>query len=98
MKNEGDAMSIIKSFSVKNGDMFYIKHCSDNFSIIDCNLVEERKEDIMDEIINVWNEKYVTRFISTHPDKDHVLGLSELDNKINIRNFYCVKNKIELDN
>lgn len=98
MKNEGDAMSIIKSFSVKNGDMFYIKHGSDNFSIIDCNLVEERKEDIMDEIINVWNEKYVTRFISTHPDKDHVLGLSELDNKINIRNFYCVKNKIELDN
>ena len=36
-------MSVIKSFSVKNGDMFYIKHDSDNFSIIDCNLVEEKK-------------------------------------------------------
>ncbi|CAM4346215.1 hypothetical protein COEX109129_19890 [Corallococcus exiguus] len=33
-------MSIIKSFSVGNGDMFYIKHNSDNFTIIDCNLTE----------------------------------------------------------
>ena len=31
-------MSIIKSFSVGEGDMFYIDHNSDNFSIIDCNL------------------------------------------------------------
>lgn len=98
VKNNGDTMSIIKSFSVKNGDMFYIKHGSDNFSIIDCNLIEERKEDIINEIIDVWNKKYVTRFISTHPDKDHLLGLSELDNNINIRNFYCIENKIELDN
>lgn len=91
-------MPIIKSFSVKNGDMFYIKHGSDNFSIIDCNLIEERKEAILNEIIGVWSKKHVTRFISTHPDKDHLLGLSELDNKINIRNFYCIENKIELDN
>ena len=27
-------MSIIKSFSVGDGDMFYIDHNSDNFSII----------------------------------------------------------------
>ena len=91
-------MPIIKSFSVKNGDMFYIKHGSDNFSIIDCNLIEERKEAILNEIIGVWSKKHVTRFISTHPDKDHLLGLSELDDKINIRNFYCIENKIELDN
>jgi len=32
-------MSIIKSFAVGNGDMFYIKHNSDNFSIIDCYLI-----------------------------------------------------------
>ena len=43
-------MSIIKSFSVNNGDMFYIKHESDNFTIIDCNLIEEKKDDILDEI------------------------------------------------
>ena len=91
-------MSVIKSFSVKNGDMFYIKHDSDNFSIIDCNLVEEKKEDIITEIIDEGNEKYVIRFISTHPDKDHLLGLSELDNKLNIKNFYCVENNIKLDN
>ena len=97
MKNKGDTMSTIKSFSVKNGDMFYIKHGSDNFSIIDCNLIEERKEDIINEIIDAKKGKAITRFISTHPDKDHLLGLNELDNKIGILNFYCVKNKIELD-
>ena len=90
-------MSTIKSFSVKNGDMFYIKHGSDNFSIIDCNLIEDKKEEIINEIIDVSTEKNVTRFISTHPDKDHLLGLSELDNKFEIKNFYCIKNKIELD-
>lgn len=91
-------MSIIKSFSVNNGDMFYIGHESDNFTIIDCNLIEDKKENIIDEIINIHDKKGITRFISTHPDKDHLLGLEELDNKINIRNFYCVENKIKLDN
>ena len=50
VKNKGDLMSTIKSFSVNNGDMFYIKHGSDNFTIIDCNLVEDKKEDIIDEL------------------------------------------------
>lgn len=45
-------MSIIKSFSVGNGDMFYIKHNSDNFSIIDCCLTDDNKEDIVNEIID----------------------------------------------
>lgn len=90
-------MPTIKSFSVKNGDMFYIKHGTDNFSIIDCNLVEETKEEIINEIKRESKGKNVTRFISTHPDKDHLLGLSELDNKITIKNFYCIENKIKLD-
>lgn len=98
VENNGDTMSFVKSFSVKNGDMFYIKHNSDNFSIIDCNLIEERKEDIISEIISARNDRSIARFISTHPDKDHLLGLSDLDNKINIINFYCVENNIELDN
>ena len=38
-------MSVIKSFSVKNGDTFYIKHNSPNFTVIDCNLIDERKEE-----------------------------------------------------
>ncbi len=29
-------MSIVKSFSVGDGDMFYIEHNSDSFTIIDC--------------------------------------------------------------
>lgn len=37
-------MSIIKSLSVGNGDMFYIKHDSSNFTIIDCNMDETNKK------------------------------------------------------
>ena len=37
-------MSIIKSFSVGNGDMFYIEHNSDNFSVVDCFFFSENIE------------------------------------------------------
>ncbi len=42
-------MSIIKSLSVGDGDMFYLKHGSDNFAIIDCCLSDDNKEDIVKE-------------------------------------------------
>ena len=58
-------MSIIKSLSVGNGDMFYIKHGSDNFSIIDCSLNETNKTRIVNEIITESKGKGITRFIST---------------------------------
>lgn len=86
-------MSLIKSISVGNGDMFYIKHESDNFTIIDCCMDETNKDDIVSEIVTESKNKSITRFISTHPDDDHIHGLKELDDKINILNFYCVENK-----
>jgi beta-lactamase superfamily II metal-dependent hydrolase len=48
--------------------------------------------DIVNEIITESRKKDITRFISTHPDDDHIRGLRYLDEKINILNFYCVKN------
>jgi len=86
-------MSIIKSFAVGNGDTFYIKHNSDNFTIIDCYLNEENKEEIVSELLLQSKGKEITRFISTHPDEDHIRGLKYLDEKMKIHNFYCVKNK-----
>lgn len=86
-------MSIIKSFSVGNGDMFYIKHESSNFSIIDCNIDDDNEKTILDEIVSEKEGKFITRFISTHPDEDHLHGLKKLDDKIGILNFYCVKNE-----
>ena len=86
-------MSIVKSLSVGDGDMFYIKHGADSFSIIDCCMSEEDKDSIVKEIKSESNYKNVTRFISTHPDDDHILGLDYLDSEMPIRNFYCVKNK-----
>jgi beta-lactamase superfamily II metal-dependent hydrolase len=90
-------MSIIKSFSVGNGDMFYINHNSNNFSIIDCNIDESNQQYIVSEIMNEMKNKEISRFISTHPDEDHIHGLKYLDSKIKILNFYCVKNEANKD-
>ncbi len=86
-------MSIVKSFSVGNGDMFYIKHGSSNFTIIDCCMGDENKKEITDELILEAKGKDITRFISTHPDEDHIHGLDYLDDNMKILNFYCVKNE-----
>jgi beta-lactamase superfamily II metal-dependent hydrolase len=85
-------MSYIKSFSVGNGDMFYIKHDTDNFTIIDCCLTSERQNEIIEEVKFHSHQKGITRFISTSPDFDHIKGLAALDDAINIVNLYVVKN------
>ena len=87
-------MSIIKSFSVNNGDMFYICHDSDNFTLIDCNLIDERRKEIINEIKSISSCKVIKRFISTHPDEDHIHGLDILYTKCEILNFYCVENNV----
>ncbi len=85
-------MSIVKSFSVGLGDMFYIKHNSDNFTMIDCCLGDDTKQQIMDEITLQSRGVGIKRFISTHPDDDHIRGLSYLHEQMKLVNFYCVKN------
>lgn len=85
-------MTIIRSFAVGAGDTYYIRHGSDNFSIIDCNLAEENRQVIVDEILSESKNKNVVRVISTHPDEDHIHGLEYLDERLGILNFYCVKN------
>ena len=88
-------MTIIKSFSVGEGDMFYIKHSSDNFTIIDCNILEGDPNEIINEIKEKSKNKGILRFISTHPDEDHLQGLPDLDNELKFLNFYCVKNNAQ---
>lgn len=90
-------MSIIKSFSVDKGDTYYIKHNSNNFTIIDCNLLDDRKDEIVSEFRRESREKAVVRFISTHPDDDHIHGISYLFDHLDIPNFYCVANKVHKD-
>lgn len=90
-------MAKIKSFSTNNGDMFYIKHSSDNFTIIDCCIDEENKVSILNELVNESKNKNITRLISTHPDDDHIRGLKYLTDNFSIPNFYCVKNEATKD-
>lgn len=87
-------MSIVKSFSVGDGDMFYINHNSDNFTTIDCCYSDEENRDAnFDEMKNIASGKGITRFISTHPDEDHIKGIEEFCNTVGIINFYCVSNE-----
>jgi hypothetical protein len=63
-------VSIIKSFSIGNGDMFYINHGSDNFTVIDCYLSEDNKVSITDEILRESRDKGITMRIPeiySHP-------------------------------
>lgn len=86
-------MSLIKSLSVGNGDMFYIKHGVDSFTTIDCCMGDDNKEKIMDEIIEQSKGKGITRFISTHPDDDHFRNIEYYNQCKPIENFYCVENE-----
>jgi beta-lactamase superfamily II metal-dependent hydrolase len=86
-------MTLIKSYSVGNGDMFYIRHETDNFTIIDCSIPEDRRGGILADLTTASKGKYCTRFISTHPDQDHIGGLVELDDHLEFKNFYTVKNQ-----
>lgn len=98
-------MSVVKSFSFPDGDirgdMFYIQHCSNNFTVIDCYLIDgnginARKDEIIDEIKRKSRGR-ICRFISTHPDRDHIRGIEILDNEWGIENFYAVSNNLPED-
>lgn len=90
-------MSLVKSFAIGNGDMYYIRHGSDNFSIIDCCLPTDRSASILAELTTQSKDKGITRFISTHPDQDHISGLVDVDDHLRLLNFYCVKNAATKD-
>lgn len=87
-------MSILISFAVGNGDMFSIRHKPDSSTIIDCSMSSENRKSIIKDLKKQRKNKTISRFISTHPDHDHLMGLEYLDNEIGIYNFYCVENKV----
>lgn len=90
-------MSVIKSLAVGNGDMFYIVHGNDSFTLIDCDLSQDNADHIIAEIKDQSKPKGIRRFICTHPDEDHFGGLHWLDNSWPINNFYVVKNQAVKD-
>ena len=90
-------MTIVHSYAVGNGDMFSIRHNSDNCTIIDCSISEDNENWLLREIDKQRKNKGIVRFISTHPDQDHLSGLTTLDDHIGILNFYVVKNEAAKD-
>lgn len=96
-------MSVIKSFYVDRGkeirgDMFYIKHNTSCFTMIDCCLKadDDRRCEIVMEIKRESKGR-VCRFISTHPHDDHIHGIEFLNKFWPIKNFYAVENSRECD-
>jgi len=85
-------MTLVKSFATGYSDTYYIRHNSDNFTIIDCHIPGDR-DDIIEEIEKQSYGKGITRFISTHPDDDHIKGLVRLDDALGLLNFYVVENQ-----
>ena len=86
-------MITIKSFSVGNGDMFYISQ-GNSLTTVDCCLDGgEKQRQIISEIKALSIAKNNTHFISTHPDEDHIHGLADFEKFVGIRNFYCTKNE-----
>jgi len=85
-------MSMVHSYAVGNGDMFSIRHNPDSFTIIDCSMSMDDGDSILEALKKQAQEKGISRFISTHPDQDHMMGLEYLDDKMPIWNFYCVAN------
>ena len=86
-------MSLVHSYAVGNGDMFSIRHGSDSCTLIDCSMSKVNEDWILKAINKQRAGKGVVRFISTHPDQDHLTGLTSLDDHIDILNFYTVKNQ-----
>jgi type I restriction enzyme M protein len=65
--------------------MFYINHDSDSFTIIDCCL-DQTDNSISNEVSALSSKKGIHRFISTHPDDDHMVSgylLRDVINKLN---------------
>lgn len=98
-------MSIVKSYSFPDGeirgDMYYIKHGTNNFTVIDCYLKDgddrnARREEIISEI-KYESSGRTCRFILTHPDNDHIAGIEYLDDNWEILNFYAVDNRRPVD-
>ena len=83
-------MCQVKSYAVGSGDMFYIRHNSDSFTIIDCDLNDENANTIIIDTQYRQGHKGLERFICTHPDEDHFGGIHLLDDAIPIANFYVV--------
>lgn len=78
-------MSIVKSFAVGNGDMFYV-----NFTTLTTSLSLTAACQRMWPIQSLLRlkrsrrQKGISRFISSHPDEDHLLGLELLDQHLSI--------------
>jgi beta-lactamase superfamily II metal-dependent hydrolase len=86
-------MSTIMSYAVGSGDMFCIRHNSDNFTVIDCDLNDQNAAGIIADLRQRAAGKGMSRFICTHPDEDHFGGIEILDQAMPIENFYCVRNQ-----
>lgn len=94
-------MLSIHFLNVGKGNCTIIGHPSSRISIIDIDnsRIKSNERKLTDPIryIKNFNITSVFRFVLTHPDMDHMSGLNELSNGVNIINFWDTDNKKIID-
>ena len=94
-------MSIVHFLDVGDGDCSIIQHRSGNVSMIDvCNARSDHSEansDYENPILYLKNLgiNELFRFIATHPDMDHIDGISDIFSVFKPINFWCTENQKE---
>lgn len=87
---------LIKSFSVGKGDMHYVRHRNGDLTVIDCCIGARGREIVGELRGRMAGANSVVRFVSTHPEADHIGGLDALSKQMSLSSFWCVSNKIHV--
>jgi competence protein ComEC len=85
----------IHFLNVGKGSCTIIEHATERISMIDIDNLKSQDKDVIDPITYFqakFKDRYVFRFILTHPDLDHMSGLDDLGNKVYIGNFWDTDN------
>lgn len=95
-------MLTIHFLNVGKGNCTIIGHPSGRISIIDIDnsRIKSTERKLTDPIryVKNFNITSVFRFVLTHPDMDHMSGLNELSNNVDIVNFWDTENNKIIDN
>ena len=95
-------MLVIHFLNVGKGNCTIIEHPSGRISIIDIDnsRIKSNERKLTDPIryVKRVNKASVFRFVLTHPDMDHMSGLSGLSNITEIINFWDTENNKTIEN
>lgn len=83
----------IHFLDVGHGDCTIIEHPSGRVTVIDINETKDKScINYIEGLLYTRNTKSISKYIQTHPDMDHMRGLSRLLSEFEVLNFWDTKN------